>query len=352
MPDDNGNPPATRPPALSETPGPVLGSQSTPPRAAPLTSEKPGRSRLSDEQLLKKAHYAARSLSVLGFLAAAGAVMMLAGSLFLAIKAPSYILVLVIFGAVSLGLVAAGYLALATAARRGNPKAVGNAIAVMGGAIALSFVSGGIVAAQLGTEFQLNMPGLIVPVLVLIALASNRNVLLELQSRGLWDQVFAAAKPSARLCVTGSILLATGAVALHANLCYTQWQAVQIRKVDVRSAKAFLQLIKTEENDFRITLRSLSGQGGKTNIDAVLAKVTILEQNLAKIRSEAAGTDKLVAILDLYATAVAQWRKGLVLLQQPGADLAKVNKMLTLGDKQRAEACRRFDEAYAARKPK
>ena len=69
------------------------------------------------------------------------------------------------------------------------------------------------------TEQGLQIMGsMLMPIIIAIMLMRKRSALVELQRRGLWDQVHGAAKPSRRLCILGGILLSLGMVVVHAFL--------------------------------------------------------------------------------------------------------------------------------------
>src|SRR5262249_16076709 len=159
-------------------------------------------SSLSDDALLKRANYAFRNLVVLAVLAS----LLAGGLLFLGFSGkggPIYELTVLLTGAIV--LIASGYWVLAVAARGAHPKSSGAVWRVLVIQIALSLVASGLAASRTKSDFQPNLGGLIIPILVLVALASSRKVLLELQDRGLWERVFAPARPSRHLCVIGGL---------------------------------------------------------------------------------------------------------------------------------------------------
>jgi hypothetical protein len=163
----------------------------TPPPIPPIATSlaKPVAAAI-DEKLLKRARHAGRNLSVLAILATLGAIALIATALFA--KGIHEVMAVL---ATTITLIAAGYWVLAVAARRGNPNAVGVVIVAMVLQICLALISAGLAAARTNSAFQPPAGGLVIPILVLVALASSRKVLLELKDRQLWDQVFGSAKP-------------------------------------------------------------------------------------------------------------------------------------------------------------
>lgn len=299
-----------------------------------------------DEKLLKRAQHAGRNLSVLAILATLGAIALIAAALFA--KGIHGVMAVL---ATTITLIAAGYWLLALAARRGNPNAVGVVIVAMVLQICLALISSGVTAARTNTGFQQPGAGLFIPILVLAALASSRKVLLQLKERQLWDQVFGSAKPSGHLCLIGGMLLATGFVAMNSGNYYIGWKAGQEQKEEFQHAKAFVELIQGGEKEFLTAMQGISVNRGQNEIETALNKFKTLEQNFEALKKEAASADRLLQILTTYGNALRQWKNGLMLLKEPNADTDRVQKMLKLGDKLRAEACQEFDRRYAPKKP-
>jgi hypothetical protein len=299
-----------------------------------------------DEKLVKRARHAGRNLSVLAMLATFGAVALIAASLF----AKGAQGVMAVFAA-TITLIAAGYWVLAVAARRGNPNAVGVVIVAMVVQICLSLIFSGIAAAQTKSSFQPPVGGLIIPILVLVALASSRKVLLELKQRHLWDRVFGSAKPSAGLCLIGGTLLVSGFIAMNAGSSYVGWKAGHQQRAEIQQAKAFIELIQEDENAFLRAMQEVSSNWGQDEIETVLTRFETLEQRFEVLKTEAAGADRLLEILTTYGNALRQWKNGLTLLKESDADTDRARQMFELGDRLRAEACQEFDRRYAPKKP-
>jgi hypothetical protein len=312
------------------------------PVTAPLAGPVPN---TIDQQLLERAPRAGRNLLVLAILATLGSIGLIAA----AILAKGLHGVMAVL-ATTISLIAAGYWALAVAARRGNPNAVGVVIVVMVVQICLALISSGITAARTNSAFQLPTGGMLIPILVLVALANSRKVLLQLKERRLWDQVFGSAKPSGTLCVIGGALLATGFVAMNAGTCYVGWRAGQEHKAEFQHANAFVELIKREEKEFLMAMGAISINRGQNEIEPVLARFNTLEQKFQILKNEAAGADQLHQVLITYGNALRQWKNGLMLWKESNADTDRAEQMFKLGDKLRAEACQEFDRRYASRK--
>lgn len=281
---------------------------------------------------------------MLAILATIGAIALIAGAIF--IKEIHGALAVL---ATAISLLAAGYWVLAVAARRGNPNAVGVVIVVMVVQICLAFIFSGIAAARTNSAFHPPTGGLLIPILVLVALASSRTVLLELKKRQLWDQVFGSAKPSGNLCWIGGTLLVAGFLAMNAGSYYVGSKAGQQQRIEHHHAQAFVELIQRDEKEFLTAMAGLSVNRGE--IETVQTRFNTLEQNFEVLKKEAASENRLLQILTTYGNALRQWKSGLMLSKGPNADTDRAQKMFQLGDQLRAEACQEFDRRYAPKKP-
>lgn len=309
-------------------------------------------SKLTDEKLLKRADYSAKSLTCLAYLTGFVGTGILVALIVLQSKITGGILTLAAFCTLSVCLLGAGYGALSVAARRGNPNAVGTAIAIMVASMAFSIFARGAIAGAAGIKLTPNGAGLLWPCLILIALFRDRNILLELKNRGLWDQLYATAKPSTRHCVVGGVLLAAGVISIHAETMYSVVKQDRLQKEEVRVANTFLQLLKTEEKDFLFTFGAYMKKQEQAENDAMMGRLDALEKGLADAKRNASGHDKLIPVLNTYEKAVAAWRKGVMLLHEPSIDVAQLKKTLATGDKLKGIACQQFDVAYHSANPK
>lgn len=299
---------------------------------------------LTNEQLFKRAGNAARNLGVLSVLATLAA-MLIWAVLFFGKGATVFMSPL----ALALTALAAGYWTLSVAARRGNPASVGVVLVVMVIQLFIVFVTAGLAAARTNTPLSSNLPGLIIPILVLIALVSSRNVLLELQERGLWERAFASAKPSATLCVVGGFLVAAGLLLFDGGTAYVGWKVGQARAAEYTGASDFVQMIKNEEHDFLSTAdQAVKSPKGPT-LELALAKLDSLESRVKSLQANASADSSLPAILQTYRNGVREWKNALLALQVPNPDRQRAQQMLALGDKLRAQAVADFQTRFAAK---
>jgi hypothetical protein len=227
---------------------------------------------------------------------------------------------------------------------------VGVVIVAMVLQICLALIFSGIAAARTNTPFKPPVGGLFIPILVLIALASSRKVLLQLKERQLWDQVFGSAKPSRQLCLIGGTLLATGFIAMNAG-SYYGWKVGQQRQVEFQHARAFAELIQVHEKEFLTSMQGISNRRGEKQTEPALTKFNTLEEKFEVLKKEAASVNQLSPILTTYGNGLRQWKSGLTILQEPNGDADRAQKMFELGDRLRAEACQEFDRRYAPGKP-
>lgn len=320
-----------------ETP-PPLPPQGTPP-AAPITNAH-------DQELLDRARNAGRNLAVLATVATLASVGLLAAVIF-AKDAPGIMAVM----ALPLIFLAAGYWVLAVAARRGNPNAVGVVIAAMVFQMCVALILSGINAARHNVPFQPPIAGMIIPIVVLFALNSSRNVLLKLKKRNLWDRVFGSARPSASLCIIGGMLFVTGIVTFNAGTYYVSWKAEQQQQAEFQQARAFIELLETDEKELLAAMRVAMSNPTQRNFDTVLNQHKAVEGKLEALKTKAAAFKSLLQILHTYGNAIRQWKNGLMAVSAPVPDTRGAQKMFQLGDKLKADALQEFDRRYAPKKP-
>jgi len=301
---------------------------------------------LTDEQLLKRASHAGRNLTVLTALASLGALALWALAMFIN-KAPFSMLL----PAVALSLVAVGYWLLAVAAHRGNPQSVSIVLVLMLLQLVATFLLAGVAAARSGTDFSSNFSfgRLLIPILVIAALASSRSVLLELQGRGLWERAFANAKPSGNLCLIGGVLLATGFISINAGMGYLGSKVTEVRALERKKTSEFAQIIVNEEAQFMAAIAAAKTALTPARLDAALEKLEALDRKLQGLRNETGDNGRLDTILMTYGNAVRQWKNGLQALREPKPDLNRANQFMQLGDKLRAQAAGEYNRLYSAR---
>ena len=303
-------------------------------------------SNLDDQTLLKRANHAGRNLSVLAVLATL--VVLLIVGVTVSIKDTREPMAML---ALAITLIASVYWILAVAARRGNPASVGVVIVLM----VVQFVAGllvsSIIAARNKAEFQFQPGGFIIPLIVIIALANSRKVLLELKERGLWEQAFPSGKPSGNLVVAGGVILILGFLSLNAGTFYAGLKINHARQSEHDQAEAFIRLINQDEAKFMASMQKLSGKNGDAELNDAMDNLTTLEQNLAELQKNTATlAGPMPQILTTYGNAVRQWKNGLTILKGPNPDKDRALQMLTLGDKFRKDAGEEFDRRYTAPK--
>jgi hypothetical protein len=302
---------------------------------------------LNDEQLVSRANHAGRNLAALTVLATCGAVGLWAVT-FLS-KGPQLWLLV---PALSLTLLGGGYWMLAVAAYRGNPQSISIVLVLMLLQLTLTLVWSGVECARTGTDFasNFNATHFIIPILVLCALASSRGVLLELQSRGLWERAFPTARPSRVLCILGGILLTSGLAFLDTGSGYAAWKIDKVRAAEIQGAKNFVQLLNTEDHDFM----AAAGQVVKVNLNrtanaaAALDKADVVEKKLDVLRKEVDQDGSMASILTAYANALRAYKSALVLYKDPHGDQKRAGEFIKLGDKYRAEAGQQFHQRFGS----
>lgn len=296
---------------------------------------------LSDEQLLARATHAGRNLFVLSALATIGAmafwVIAFMG------KAP---LLAMIFPALAITFIAAGYCVLTVAARRGNPASVGTVIVIMALQLTFVLICAGIGAARTGTDVSSNMPNVLIPIVVLLALASSRSVLLELQDRGLWEKVFDSEEMGGQLCIIGGILVAIGFVTLNGGTFYIGNKVQQERTAENRQAHEFVEMIKHEEQQFMDAAAAVLRGKTPDNLELALVRADSLKARCQSIRTATGNQGRLPGILTTYGNAIRQWENGLQALKGKNPDPKYSQRSFDMGDQLHADALADFNHYF------
>jgi len=303
-----------------------------------ITKKGKTMSNITDEKLLKRAKNAGRILLIIAVLTSIFAL-----ALFFVAFLAKGLMLITASTAIILAIISTGYWILMVAARRGNPTSVSIVIIVMLIQLTISLVLSGILAARSGANSFSFPPGLIIPVLIIITLIGSRNALLELRKRGIWHKVFENVK-STHLCIIGGIFLVIGIMAFNGVTIYTSLKVREHKTVDIQQINKFVNIIQTEEKSFFKTMENLSNPESQ---QVALIKITELERKVNELMKTVDDNNLFMPILETYGTAVQQWKKALLMLISPNADMTIVQKRLELGDKYRSNAIQEFDRTFA-----
>ena len=148
----------------------------------------------------------------------------------------------------------------------------------------------------------------------------------------------------------GGTLLVAGFVALDSGTLYVGRKVSQQRTAEFQGAQAFARVIQADEKEFMSVMDGLWRNNSQSQIESALTKLNGLEQSVDRIKKPAPTDGHLVPILDNYANALRQWKKGLILLQETNPDADRAHAMFKLGDRFRAEACEEFNRRYSPRR--
>ena len=300
-------------------------------------------SKLTDEKLLKRATHAGRYLSALALISSFIFVSILSAAAF----AKGMTAFMILFTAAFV-LVASGYWALAAAAKRGNPASVEVAIVIMSTQLVMSLTTSVVSAVRAGNTAKAVAPEMIASILVIVALANSRNVLKELQKRGLWASVFTSAKPSGHLCALGGLFLVAGLIGLDGVSLYARSQSSAESREVIQQAHDFTNMIAGEEQALMRAMEAMSDSNSTDKIHMALDRVSALENRMERIRTMNVEKSPLDPILQTYGGAVRQWKNCLELMRSPKPDAERARQMLALADKLRAQAVQDFNRRFDA----
>jgi hypothetical protein len=298
--------------------------------------------RLSDEQLLARASHAGRNLIALAILATLCSIVIIVAEIGQVLSPRSATESLPIVSILTI-LWTVGLWMLATAARRGNPTAVGFVMVVASAMLLISVASLVLVAVRDIQRAQLMWWQPLIPLLVLLVLARSRDVLRELKTRGLWEGRFGSARPSRNLCVAGGVLFVVGYAGFFLSLLLP---AIFVAK-DAAQSHAFLKAVTAEEKAFMNAMRSLSGPDKPAALENVRQTLDAFARMVASWKSTTSPNSPLFPIIRKYGDAVRAWQDGLAELSASSPNVEEAKERLTLGDKLREEAAAEFNRRYA-----
>jgi hypothetical protein len=289
-------------------------------------------SELSDDVLLRRARHGGRSLTALAVICTLLAIVSLA----VAIADPSSG---IWPAAVSFLAIATGYWLLAIAARRGDERAITAFIGVYAILIALN------IALQAWTFFRSDgrltpqILWIVIPALILYALARNRVDLLELKRRGLADAAFPLGGSARGLWAPGAVLLATGTVGLLASLLLPAVSAAK----QAKTRHDFTAMIQQEEYAFLELATTSTSKTEVETLDKLLQMLGSLESRAKAIAAEAPDEPRLQQVLADYVDIVQTWNRGFSQIREAGfADEATI-EMLNDADQRRLRVFEAFD---------
>jgi hypothetical protein len=289
-------------------------------------------SNYSDDVLVRKSVNGGRSMTALAVLVTLGTGLML----FVAVQGGDA------FGfafPAGLGLVALSYWVLSVAARRGDPIGVGLPALVMTLHVATAFILQAAMRAGDGGDQPYDLKGLIIPVVIVVVLARDWQILSTLKKRGLQDQAFPARKPTTALCAVGGVTLVAGFVVIYASLFATGADMRARLKDLAAEAKAFETLIVQDEAHFQDTLKALAGAEDGGPYQASLKEVGVLLAKVEAMRDDPKTGPTMKKVLTTYAAAVAQWKSGLAAAPE---DVEAAEGKLRRGDALRDQAIAQF----------
>ncbi|HEY2760316.1 MAG TPA: hypothetical protein VGI75_06225, partial [Pirellulales bacterium] len=244
----------------------------------------------TSEQLLKRAKYGGRNVTGLAILMTLAAVIGSLAALSFAGKDAVWI-------ALPLVALATSYWCLAIAARRGNQLAINIVIGFLAVQFVFSVLAQVVALIRTNGAEPLNILGIAIPLMVIIALSRNRTDLLELRNRGLWEFVFGTeSPPTSKLCKIGGALMFVGFVSLYAELLIPAIQATKVAKL----RKNFVNLVKVDDVDFLKSLDELHGSNDPEAFKNLLTKIDNLKQKAESVARDASSDSVLGPIFSKY----------------------------------------------------
>lgn len=298
--------------------------------------------RKTDEKLLKTAKYGARNLLLLAILCT-----FVSGTYIFSAIVSTELQPFMIILSISLGLIAVGYSLLAIVTNRGNEKGLTVAIVVL--ALQLAFVMFLRAVLNMDTNQVTPAPNFVnfmLPIIIIAALYSNRQTILELKERNLFKKAFPKNKPSKNLCIIGGIIFIMGFVTLSVGTCVITNMAINEKKARHDKINRFIFIIQNQEKEFLESLKLWAAAPDPNLKKKLDDSLNHLRKNVKILQEDVGSLQYFMMITDTYLKAIEQWEKGIQLLDASDPDYEKANKVLTLGDNLRKTALEEFSMRY------
>jgi hypothetical protein len=294
----------------------------------------------TNEDLIKRARYGGRNVGGLAILAS-----LAAG--FGALGIFAYGGEDLLWFALPFLALAASYWCLAIAARRGDHRALTVILSFLSVLFLFSLVMAVFVHVKTNGASPANIIWIVIPLLVIIALAQNRSDLLELRKRSLWEFVFGTSRLNNSIIVVGGVLMFVGYSTLFAGMVAGLLQAAGIGRFN----RDFKSLILVDEKDFMEAFRVADPSRGADGLSDTMTKLNRLETKARSLAERTSGNSGLEPIVAKYNKAISAWRSALEALRSEGRMSVSIQDKLQEADRLRQEVLTEFDRRFAKPSP-
>ena len=209
------------------------------------------------------------------------------------------------------------------------------------------------VSTSAGAEHATS-PGGLLPILVILALNGNRNVLLELEKRSLWDSVFGPPKPTGLVTSLGAFFLIVGLLGLYGSIALTFTKSpppAPAPQQVVTIQDEWIALIQNEEKRFMTAIQALPEGYSSNEFAHIHLCVSVLDKRTQALRSRTPGDHVMYPIMKDYSKAVGSWRRAADLTISSPTEEETIAELWNSGDRFRASAANAFQTLYPPQQP-
>jgi hypothetical protein len=295
----------------------------------------------TSEDLVKRAKYGGRNVSGLAILASVLAAFMLIGAI--AVREGDFLA-----AAIAALCVAVGYWLLAIPTRRGETLGLGIIISTLTVQFLLSLAGQVFIHVKTDGTNALNLIWIIIPLLIIMALAGNRADLIELQNRGLSGIVFGTARPVKNICVFGGLLLFGGLVGLYASLIFSGVDAAR----SARFRHDFVVMINADERALMEILANANRETSNQFWATALEAAERLRDRARQIDQAADDKARIKPIASKYVQATERWCLGIAQARNDGQFSQEGTALLNEGDHLRLQAMTEFQKQFPEASPR
>ncbi len=296
-----------------------------------------------DEKLINKSTHASRNLMVIGIL------QLIIGIGFAAVffgafkvgEGPFGVFLLLIGPMIILS--GTGMILAAIGARHGNTlgitvAAVLTFIGIIMGLIGRVWAATSIGDAEaMGEQIGRSLGALLIPALVLAALASSRRVLVELRKKGLYPHVFQTPEHGVLPSIIGVILIITGNLAAFGIFAVAPVILASEQAQTKVCYERINVIMENEEAELLSALQAFFQAPSPQTHQTCIRKLTKLEAAVNAFDS--GGNEKFSAAQEGYLQAIQSWKKGVSICKSgTPEDIQKGMVYLKKGDHQKQQA--------------
>lgn len=295
----------------------------------------------TDEDLIKRARYGGRNVTGLAILASIPALMLLPWQ-FVAPDAG------LLWAAITFALIAAAYWMLATVTRQGETLGLSIILCLMAIQLLLSLAGVLLAYARNNKTAGMELWIVIIPLLIVVALAGNRSDLVELHRRGLGESVFGPGRPPRMLTILGGVMLVGAQIAFFAALIIPGFNAARSK----RETQEFVTMMNVNDKALMQIINDPNRRRDKQFWVLASEAADRLREQAKQVDAKVPEGSKMKSITSTYLRGIDRWCTALSAAREQGQLSPQSAAAVDEGDELRARALDEFQREFPALAPR